>query len=313
MKKAVMIINPHSGKKNQGQIGDDSSKYLSLFKKYDYEVTLCKSLYPGHITEIVEKLDDDIDLVISVGGDGTLNEAMVGNFKRKHRLVFAHLPYGTTNDVGAMFGFGKNPYRNLQLILSGVVKKIDICTINGHPFIYSAGFGKFMNVPYETNRNLKKRLGRGAYLLEGIRDFFRRKTPLYEITYELNGEKYHGLYSFALISNANRIAGIDNFYHNVKLDDNQFEVAFCNLQSKKDIVRSLIYLKLNDITKVPGFYFHKTDHLKIKFHEKLKKPWCLDGEIFDCPNNIYDIKIERDVSMVVSKSVIKTMFVEKEK
>ena len=128
-----------------------------------------------------------------------------------------------------------------------------------------------------------------------------------------HGEKYHGLYSFALISNANRIAGIDNFYHNVKLDDNQFEVAFCNLQAKKDIVRSLIYLKLNDITKVPGFYFHKTDHLKIKFHEKLKKPWCLDGEVFECPDDIYDIKIERGVSMVVSKSVIKTMFVEKEK
>ncbi len=313
MKQAVVIINPQSGrKKNKNSFDENSSRFLSLFKKHGYEVSFYQTTYPGHTTEIVKGLPDSTDLVISVGGDGTLNEAMVGNFARKKRLVLAHLPYGTTNDVGAMFGFGKHPYKNLQLILSGVVQGIDICTINGHPFIYSAGFGKFMNVPYETSRNLKKTLGKSAYVVAMVCDFFRRKPPLYELTYEVNGEKYHGLYSFALISNANRIAGIRHFYRDVKLDDNLFEVAFCNLRSKKDIVRSLIYLRLNDITKVPGFYFHKTDHIRIQFHDKLKKPWCLDGELYRSEGNIYDIRIERGVPMVVAEHIVEKMFVSKE-
>ena len=308
MKQAVVIMNPHSGKrKNKESV--DNTKFLSLFKRHGYEVIYYRTTYPGHITEIVKDLSDSIDLVVSVGGDGTLNEAMVGNFLREKRLVIAHLPYGTTNDVGIMFGFGKNVYKNLQLILSGVVKGVDICTINGHPFIYSAGFGKFMNIPYETSRNLKKRLGKTAYVLEAIRDFFSRKTPMYEITYEVDGEKYHGLYSFVLISSANQIAGIPHFYKNIKLNDDTFEVAFCNLKTKKDIVRSLLYLRLNDITKAPGFYFHKTNHIRIQFHEKLKNSWCLDGELYHSDDNIYDIKIERGIPMVVAEHVVSQMFI----
>lgn len=311
MKQAVVIVNPNSGKnKNKWEIKEPYSKFLSLFRRHGYEAEFYRTTYPGHVTDIVKSLSDDVDLVVSVGGDGTLNEAMVGNFKREKRLVLAHLPLGTTNDVGAMFGLSKNPYKSLQLILTGEVKGVDVCTINGHPFVYSAGFGKFMNVPYETSRNLKKNLGKTAYLVEGIKDFFARKTHLYEITYEVNGEKYHGLYSFALISNANRIAGLENFYRNVKLDDNKFEVAFCNLRRKKDIVRSLIYLGLSDITKVPGLYFHKTDHICIKFHDKLRKPWCLDGEEFDMDTDTYDIRIVKDVPIVVASHVIPKMFVE---
>ncbi len=45
---------------------------------------------------------------------------------------------------------------NLKLALDGEVKRIDVCTINNRPFVYTAGFGKFMNIPYETPRELKK-------------------------------------------------------------------------------------------------------------------------------------------------------------
>ena len=45
---------------------------------------------------------------------------------------------------------------------------------------------------------------------------------VYDLTYEIDGEKQRGLYSFALISNANRIAGIKNFYKDVRLDDKTY-------------------------------------------------------------------------------------------
>lgn len=310
MKKAVVIYNPYSGNhyfKGISEITTDK-KYQDLFKKYGYEVEFYKTKYSGHAREIVRYLDK-VDLVISAGGDGTYNEVMTGNFERDEKLVLSHLPYGTTNDIGAMFGLGKNLYKNLGLILSGEIRGIDICTINGSPFTYSAGFGKFMNVPYETSRKMKKRIGHLAYVIEGISDFFHQKTPLYEITYEVDGECYHGLYSFALISNANRIAGIKNFYQNIKLNDNKFEVLFCNLTNKKDIVKSLVYLATNDITKVPGFYFHKTDNINVIFHEKLKKPWCLDGEKYSSNITNYKIEIVRDVKVMIPKKVIPNLFV----
>ena len=54
---------------------------------------------------LVEELDSLIDLVISVGGDGTFSEVMNGNLEREKQLVLAHLPVGTTNDIGHMYGF----------------------------------------------------------------------------------------------------------------------------------------------------------------------------------------------------------------
>ena len=71
--------------------------------------------------------------------------------------MLAHIPVGTTNDVGVMFGYGKDIKRNLSLLLNGVIKEMDICIINGQPFVYVAGFGKFMHIPYQTSRTLKKK------------------------------------------------------------------------------------------------------------------------------------------------------------
>lgn len=308
MKKCLVVYNPNSGKYNKEVTLPKIEKILN---EYDYSVIIEKTKYKGDATSIVANIDK-CDLVVSSGGDGTFNEVMTGNFMRKDRIVLCHLPSGTTNDVGAMWGYGKNMLNNLKLALNGKVKRIDICTINDKPFVYSAGFGKFMNIPYETPRELKKRIGHLAYIREGARDFFR-KVKLYDITYEVDNEKYRGLFSFALITNANRVAGINNFYKDIKLDDNKFEVLLCNITKLKDIVKTLYFFALYDASKIPGFYFYQTDNIKIKFNSPLKKPLCIDGESFDDMSGSYNIKIDHNVYVLMPKKNINSLFVEKKK
>ena len=304
MKKCVVVYNPNSGKYNKEET---LPKIKQLLEEYDYSVEVIATRCRGDATSIVANIEYQ-DLLISIGGDGTFNEVMTGNFKRKDRLVLCHLPSGTTNDIGSMWGYGKNMINNLKLALNGQVKRIDICTINDKPFVYSAGFGKFMNIPYETPRELKKRLGHLAYIKEGIKDFFR-KIKLYDISYEIDGEKYRGLFSFALITNANRVAGINNFYKDIKLDDNKFEVLLCNITRLKDIVRTLYFFVVYDASKIPGFYFYKTDNMKIKFNSTLKKPLCIDGESLDDMSGCYDIKIDHDVYVLMPSKNVDSLFV----
>lgn len=308
MKKCLVVYNPNSGKYNKEVTLPKIEKILN---EYDYFVIIEKTKYKGDATSIVANIDK-CDLVVSIGGDGTFNEVMTGNFMRKDRIVLCHLPSGTTNDVGAMWGYGKNILNNLKLALNGKVKRIDICTINDKPFVYSAGFGKFMNIPYETPRELKKRIGHLAYIREGARDFFR-KVKLYDITYEVDNEKYRGLFSFALITNANRVAGINNFYKDIKLDDNKFEVLLCNITKLKDIVKTLYFFALYDASKIPGFYFYQTDNIKIKFNSPLKKPLCIDGESFDDMSGIYNIKIDHDVYVLMPSKNVNNLFVNDKK
>lgn len=308
MKKCLVVYNPNSGKYNKEVTLPKIEKILN---EYDYSVIIEKTKYKGDATSIVANIDK-CDLVVSIGGDGTFNEVMTGNFMRKDRIVLCHLPSGTTNDVGAMWGYGKNMLNNLKLALNGEVKRIDICTINDKPFVYSAGFGKFMNIPYETPRELKKRIGHLAYIREGARDFFR-KVKLYDITYEVDNEKYRGLFSFALITNANRVAGINNFYKDIKLDDNKFEVLLCNITKLKDIIKTLYFFALYDASKIPGFYFYQTDNIKIKFNSPLKKPLCIDGESFDDMSGSYNIKIDHDVYVLMPSKNINNLFVNDKK
>ena len=302
MKKCLVVYNPNSGKYNKEVTLPKIEKILN---EYDYSVIIEKTKYKGDATSIVANIDK-CDLVVSIGGDGTFNEVMTGNFMRKDRIVLCHLPSGTTNDVGAMWGYGKNMLNNLKLALNGKVKRIDICTINDKPFVYSSGFGKFMNIPYETPRELKKRIGHLAYIREGARDFFR-KVKLYDITYEVDNEKYRGLFSFALITNANRVAGINNFYKDIKLDDNKFEVLLCDIKNKWDIIRAVYYLTHRKLEDIPVFKYYKTDNIKLEFDE-VPPSWCIDGDELTHESKKFEIKINKDNDMLLPTKNIEKLF-----
>lgn len=304
MKRCLVIYNPNSGKYNKEKTLPKIEKILN---DYHYEVEIKETKKRKHAITLVKDAPY-VDLLISIGGDGTFNEVMTGNFQRKQRLVLCHLPSGTTNDIGAMWGYGKDIITNLKLALNGEIKRIDVCTINNKPLVYTAGFGKFMNIPYETPRELKKRLGHLAYIKEGARDFFR-KIKLYDISYEIDGKEYRGLFSFAIITNANRVAGINNFYKDIKLNDNKFEVLMCNITKLRDIVKTLYFFAKYDASRIPGFYFYKTDNFKFKFNTPIKKPLCIDGESFDDLSGTYTIKIDNNVNVLMPLKNINNLFI----
>lgn len=307
MKKCIVIINPASGKnKNTKKI----KHFEKILNEYNYETEIFLTEYKSHATNIVENADY-VDLVISVGGDGTFNEVMQGNFRRKEKLLLAHIPTGTANDIGAMYGYKKDTIKNLRLLLEGTEKNIDICTINGLPFTYCAAYGKFTNISYETSKKLKKKFGYLAYLIEGLKEI-RGKTKLYKISYTIDGKAYSDDFSFILISNANRIAGINNFYENVLLDDNKFEVLFCNLTTKKDIISAIYHLTKTDITRVPGFFFYKVDNLELEFEDIPEKGWSIDGEELEEKTEKYKIEIVKDIKILIPKKNIKKLFLDKE-
>ena len=304
MKKSVLICNPNSGKNNKEVL---ANKFKNILNEYEYEVDIIFTKYAGHAKKIMTELSDDIDLVISLGGDGTFNEIVTGNLKRENKLLLTHIPLGTTNDLGATFGMGKNPINNLKMILGGTVKDLDICTINDVPFVYVAGLGKFTDVAYDTPRNLKEKLGYFAYMINALKSF-NQKTHLFEMTYTANGETYKGLYSFALICNASRMGGLE-VLQDVKMNDGKFEVLLSNITTKKDIIRSLYLLKTSDITKVPGFYFFKTDNLKISLKETPRKSFCIDGEMLKTKTKEYEIKIVKGIKMLLPNKELDKIFI----
>ena len=305
MKKCILICNTHSGK---GLTKEEVNQIIKTIKKYNYEVELYltkkKNLTINYVKSIKKA-----DLILSIGGDGTYNETVTGNLQRKTPILMSHIPTGTANDIGNMYGLNKNNIiKNVELVLDGKIKQVDIGMINKQPFVYVAGFGKYINVPYETTKKAKKKYGHLAYILYGVKQFFQR-TKLYEIEYTIDKVKYHGYYSLILISNANRIAGLNNIYKSVKLDDDKFEIMFCNISQKKDLIKTIILILKNGLKTAPGIYCYTGKNIDIKFQDKNIPNWTIDGEKLKHNKKRYSIHINKDIKMLIPQKNINKLFI----
>lgn len=307
MRKCVIIMNPESGKKHKIK---NYSEFYDILRKHGYETEIKFTKAKYHATEIIQELDDDVDLVISAGGDGTLNEVVTGNLLRKKKLTLATLPMGSTNDVGNMYGLNKSVFQNLENVLSGKIKNIDVCYINETPFVYVACLGDYIDMVYNTPRSLKRKYGKVAYVLYGLKQLLRNSIHHYHIKYTIDGKKHRGTYSFIFITNSSRVAGMNDIYYDVKLDDNMFEVAFANVKTKKEMLKMLVLISTLDVKDIPGIKYFQTDNIEIEFIDSPKTSWCIDGEEYKSPNKKFKFRVEKGTKMLMPRERIKKLFKE---
>ena len=309
MMKCVLLYNPNSGKlSNRNEI----KKIYKILENYGYETEIIYTEYRGHAKEIVRKLKN-VDLLLCAGGDGTLNEVISGNIERKNPILLGHLPLGSVNDVAHMYGMSNNTIKNITLLLNGVQKNIDVCLLNGNPFVYVACMGTFVDISYSTPRKLKEKYGKMAYVIYGIKQL-KQKIKYRHIKYTVDGEEYEGDYSFIFITNTNHVGGlsIKNIYDDVKLDDNMFEVLLCDIKNGWDIFKAVHYLKRRDLNDIPGFTYFKTDSIKLEFDE-VPPSWCIDGDELTHEDKVFEIKVNKDNTMLIPSKNIDSLFEGKEK
>lgn len=304
MKKCIIIMNPESGKVKSLR---SKQAFYDVLRKHGYDAEIRYTKGPKDATRIVEELEDDVDLVISAGGDGTLNEVVTGNLRREKKLVIANLPMGTTNDVANMYGYTKDYKKNLELLLNGVRKKVDICYIDNTPFVYVACLGDYIDMAYNTPRDLKKKYGKIAYILYGLRQL-RNKITRYKIKYKVDGKEHTGEYSFFFITNSSRVAGVDDIYYDIKMDDNMFEVALANPKTKPEILKMLVQVTMKDVKDVPGITYYRTNEFEIEFLDKPKTSWCIDGEEYPSNSSKFKFKVEQKIKMLIPKINAKKLF-----
>ena len=297
-------MNPESGKVKDKQ---KVKNVYDILRKYDYDGEIRYTKKIGDAAEIVESLDSSVDLVISCGGDGTLNEVVCGNLKREKKITLANLPLGTTNDVGNMYGLNGSMLSNLELLLKGKPKKIDVIKINGNPFVYVACLGDYIDMTYNTPRELKKKYGRIAYIIYGIKQL-KNKIHTYNIKYTINNEVNEGRYSFIFITNSSRIAGMDDIYYDIKLNDNKFEVALASVDRKKDMLKLLVMSQTRDIKDIPGVTYYQTDNLELEFIDPPKTSWCIDGGELKTSKVNFKFEIDRSTTMLMPRKNISQLF-----
>lgn len=128
---------------------------------------------------VCEAGSGNIDCIVAGGGDGTINEVFGAAYAAglPADCCLGILPLGTANDFAHSTGVPVHDLTAaLQLAATTPPRWIDVGLLDGKPFInlVSGGFGS--RVTAETDPELKRRLGRLAYVLTGISRFQELST-----------------------------------------------------------------------------------------------------------------------------------------
>lgn len=116
---------------------------------------LTLTTHARHATELAARaLADGFELIVAVGGDGTLNEvaaSLVGT-----PATFGLVPCGSGNALGRHLGIHGSVARSLGILATGQPRLVDTGYANEHPFFTVAGLGFEADVSASFNR-LKNR------------------------------------------------------------------------------------------------------------------------------------------------------------
>ncbi len=128
------------------------------------------------------------DRLVVAGGDGTINEVLNGlgrNPLGGGTTPLALLPLGTANVLARELGLAVRPARVAHTILAGPARPVALGEANGRRFALMAGVGFDAHVVAQVGKGLKRRLGKGAYVYETLRQVGRFGFPAYRV--EIDG------------------------------------------------------------------------------------------------------------------------------
>jgi YegS/Rv2252/BmrU family lipid kinase len=268
-------MNPRAGKmqgiKNLGKI-------IQLFSDKGYDCSVQMTKKPGDGTPICRTMAPEFDLVVAIGGDGTLNEVICGMMESGENKPLGFIPAGSTNVFSANLGFPKQLLNAATHIVEGTPHPYDVGTINGRYFSFIAAFGAFIRTSHITPQNAKNALGPFAYVLQGIRDFPTFK-PIHARVETPNGV-FEDDYIFGAFCNSLTVAGLIQFNRNeINLHDGLLEILLIKYPTTPSQVSRI----LNDLStqryEPELITFCSTDQATVYLSKEVE--WSIDGEYFE--------------------------------
>ncbi|MBF1420493.1 YegS/Rv2252/BmrU family lipid kinase [Hoylesella nanceiensis] len=177
-KKIVFIMNPISGTRDKKDI-----PYLieELLDKEQFDYSIRETEYAGHAYEIAkESKEQGIDIVVAVGGDGTVNE--VGRALVHSNTALGIIPTGSGNGLARHLLIPMKIKGAIQVLNDCEITDLDYGIINEHPFFCTCGVG-FDAFISEKFAEAGKR-GPITYLENILKEGLKYEPETYEIEAE---------------------------------------------------------------------------------------------------------------------------------
>lgn len=179
-RQPVLIYNPYAGKirRNPGTL----QRTTAALARANVNPRVVATDAAGHATLLARQAaEQGADLVLVLGGDGTVNE--VANGLAYSDVALGVLPAGTANVLAMELGLGSHLNRAIERLARASPRRVALgrlTTADGvaRYFLCMAGAGLDAKIVFDTNAALKDRTGKLAYWAAGLAQFPHRLEPL---------------------------------------------------------------------------------------------------------------------------------------
>lgn len=295
MKKSItFIVNPHSGTQSKEETPRLIGSWLDSDK---FEARYIFTEYAGHASAIARQcVDEGVDIVVAVGGDGTVNE--VARSLVHTRSALGLIPCGSGNGLARHLCIPLDIKKAVDIINTTKVEALDYGTINDLPFLCTCGVGFDAFVSLKFAEAGKR--GPITYIENVLKEGLKYKPEVYEVEDESGAQSYKAF----LITCANASQYGNNAYiaPHATMTDGLMDVIIMEPFTAFDAPQISIDMfnkTLDRNSKIKTFKARR-------IHIKRQRPGAIhyDGDPMMTGNDI-DVKIEaKGINVIVNPSKI---------
>ena len=212
----MVIINPSSGK-------ELALEYLRkvedvLRNEAGYDVVVNETTKELDATNFcISACEDKFDLVVSIGGDGTLHETINGLLDQTHRPKLGVIPLGTVNDFARALHIPLDPDQAIDTLTSSRLRRVDMARVNDQLFANVVAAGSLADTLSSVSSEDKSKLGALAYFREGVKELLGNSAA--PLTIEHDGGTWEGKAPIFIAALTNSVGGFENLAPDASVDD----------------------------------------------------------------------------------------------
>lgn len=238
MIKAFVVLNPASG---QGNSDERKSLFAEARSAGRWSYDLYETTGEEDLGEVVRRaLDEDYNLVVACGGDGTVSEVVNGLGETS--IPLGIVPGGTANALARELDIPNSVDDALQLILGEHrTRSIDLIRCGDLFFLMYCSVGSSAHSIRETSREQKNNLGWLAYIGTVIRALLGLKTRRFNLT--VDGELEEIAAAEVFLFNSDNLGVVDQDLNSgIELNDGVLDLYAVRVDTLGEFLQMLINL-----------------------------------------------------------------------
>lgn len=213
--------------------------------------------------------DQQYDLVIAAGGDGTVNEVVNGLVHDDgHRPRLGIIPLGTANDFAKGLQLPMTIAEAMQVAVSGKAVEVDVASVNDRCFVNvsTGGFGP--DITDAASSKAKKRFGKFAYLFTAMKRLTKLE-PFNGIFEADDKVVYEGPFFFFAVGNARQTGGGTPVTPCADYSDAQLDLALVTGDKRRDFLTLLPDLRAGKHPRDPGVLYLKARSIHVRCENEI--------------------------------------------